>query len=297
MTEQNYVRVYDFREPPRLDTARAAAIEAMQSTFAAGVRSLLTPKMREVVDAELAGIELLTPTAAVVAISDAGSRYQVELNDPRRSDVILAIAPELATRLVDRLCGAPEDIAGARALSAIEQRLLNELVERFVPIVRDAFAGLADVKPANPRLIHAAPPLLGAPGDHVVLIRFTVRSGPVSGLLLLEFPLALLEVAPAPATDEAPTHATLLEQHLLGVTVPVRVCIEFQTAALDIASLREGGILRTGHPCTSPVDVTASGRRQFTGTLGREHGHVGVRIIRTASPDDPTSRPHRRTSR
>jgi flagellar motor switch protein FliM len=253
--------------------------------------------MSEVVDAEPAGLDLLTPVAAVIALSDAGVRYGFELNDARQSHAIVALAPDLATRLVDRLCGAPDDVTGARPLSAIEQILLDELVDRFVPVVRDAFAGLVEIKPSDPTLIVAAPPLLAAPGEHVALLRFTVRSGPISGPLLLAFPLVLLEIRPSAAAANGPTNATLLEQHLLGVTVPVRVCIGFQAAALDIASLHEGGILRTGHPCTAPVDVIASGRRQFTATLGRDHGHVGARIVRTAQPDDPTSRPHRRTNR
>jgi len=288
-------RVYDFRAAAPLASECAAAVAAFQLRLAAALRAILTPQLREVVDAEPAAVELRSDEGAVAYFAQPGVRYRIILGDSGSAIAMLDFSLNLANRIVDRLCGGADNANGEpRSLSGIEQALLSELLTRALPTLAEAFRGLLPVLPRE--LAYAAnvnASALAGPGDHVALVPLDLRSGPVEGRCTIVLPLTLV-TGTAPATTGGSGDEALVRQHLLAVEVPVTARIAFQVAALDIATLREGTVIPTGHPSHGTVEITTGGQRRFIGMLGREQEHVAVRVMREATEDESLHRPNRR---
>lgn len=294
------VRLHDFRAPPPLPPERAAALRAFRTAFAAALRALLTPQVREVVDASAGDLDLLTAAGANDHFAAPAVRYRFLLGDAANGVAILELSPDLAARIVDRLCGGADDAApaagAARALSSIEQSLLGELLNRTLPLLVDALKEVATIAPGELRYVAVVDPAwLVRSGEHLAVARLGLRSGPIEGHFTIVLPLALVAGAAPEVTDAGGgDDAALVEQHLRAAAVPVTARVGCRVAALDIASLQVGTVIPTGHQLHGAVEVTVGGRRRFVGMLGREQEHVAVRILRPAGEDDATIRPNRR---
>ena len=289
--------MHDFRSAAPLAPECAAAVAAFQARFAATLRTLLTPQLREVVDAQPVAVELHSAASAGEYFAQPGVRYRVGLGEPVSATAIIHFSPELANRIVDRLCGGADNAAGEpRPLSAIEQALFGELLTRALPSLVEALRELIALAPRE--LTYAAQvdaAWLAGPGEHVALAPLDVRSGPVAGQCTIVLPLTLVTgTAPSAAGTASGVDAALVRQHLLAVEVPIAARIAFQVAALDIAVLREGTVIPTGHSAHGTVEVTTGGQRRFVGMLGREQDHVAVRVMREVTEDETHHRPNRR---
>jgi len=267
--------------------------------IASALRALLTPELREVVDAQPAGVKLLSTAAAAAWFAEPGARFRIELGDVADSVAIIHLSPELAVRIVDRLCGGADDVATAvRPIAGIEQELLGEVLTRALPSFADALRGVAAVAPRGLSYVSVVDAAwLARPGDHVAVASLDTRSGPVSGEFAVALPLALVRGRTTDASDGSDAgESSLVAQHLRAIEIDITTRIAFSVSALDIATLREGTVIPTGHPSHGVVEVYAGGRRRFTGMLGREEDHVAVRVLREATEEASTHRPNRRKS-
>ena len=290
------LKVHDFRKAPPLAPARDAAMRAFQARFGAALRGLLTREVREVVDLDPGAIDVVTPVQAAERFANPAIRYRLALGDPTGATAIIDVGSTVGGRIIDRLCGSMEESTDAvRTLTGIEQALLGELLGRALPLLAEALREVTPTVPAKLNYVPSADATwLAVPGEYIAVCRFEARSGPVAGEVALLLPHrifagapASLEVAPAPETD-------LLLQHVLAAELPIAARASFRIAALDVAALRVGGVIPTGHAAHGTVDVTIAGRSRFVGMLGREQDNVAVRLLRAATPDDANPRSNRR---
>lgn len=298
---------YNFRRPPRISRERQATLEAIHSRFAITMQSLLSSRLRHPVDVVVASVEQATFGEFTMALGTPCAAYIYDLGERIGVQAVFDLDPDLAMHIVDRLFGGPGQSNGARrALTALEQNVLENLTGRAMGLLRDAWG---EFLPLEPKLasFESIPETLQIAGreDNVLVINLDVRSGGTSGLMTVCLPLMALEhflqekagpllhVARVRAEDRA-TARVNVEHHVRSAALPVVVRLpELTLTAFDVATLREGQVLQTGLPLGGEVDVIVNGRRLFTGTLGRSQGAVGVRLAREVSPDAPV-RPIRR---
>jgi flagellar motor switch protein FliM len=292
------VRLHDFRTAAPLSADRAAAMQAFRSRFAGSLRALLTPQVREVVDADAGTLTLLSADQATQHFTGTAIRFRFALGDGAGSTGVLELTPELGSRIVDRLCGGADDGASAtRQLSAIEQSLLGELLSRALPLLAESISGITTIAPTDLSFCAAVDTAwLARSGDHVVVASLTVRCGPNAGECAIVLPLGLVGAAASTTSATAGDNdVALVEQHILTMAVPVSVRVGCRVPALTIAALRVGTVIPTGHQLHGPVELSVGGRKRFVGMLGRDQDHVAVRVLRASSEDDTsTIRPNRR---
>ncbi|MCL4864986.1 MAG: FliM/FliN family flagellar motor switch protein, partial [Gemmatimonadales bacterium] len=195
--------------------------------------------------------------------------------------------------------------AGERpaTLTPLEQAVLGQLVQGFLAALRNGYQEVAAFTPGAVRFeeiverIEVAPP-----HERVFLLALDLQVGNTAGPLSVVVPAELLAgfvqgpAALVAAPSPEPARA-LVETHLRAAQVPVVVRLPgFRLAARDGATLAPGQVFETNHSFHGNVELHVNGRRLFVGALGRQQGHVGLRVLAPVDPTTPTpSRVMRRT--
>ena len=77
----------------------------------------------------------------------------------------------------------------------------------------------------------------------------------------------------------------LLEETLRGANMAVRARFPlFRLRAGDIANLKAGQVIHTGHHLEVPIELMLSGQRRFLGVIGQMHRNIGVRVTAVSGP-------------
>lgn len=292
---------YNFRRPPRISRERQAALDAMHEQLAVGVQGLMSTRLRRNMDVGVVSVVQATFGEFLLALGTPCASYVIDLGDERSSQAVLDFDPELAAYLVDRLFGGTGAAAGPRrALTSLEQGVLGDLVDRILGQLKGAYAELVPIAPSRAGFESVAESLqIGGRGDNVLIVILEVKGGPSTGyltfcVLLTAFERFLHErTGPQLATPrgrpEDIAQARLhIEGHVRSAGMPVSVRLpEFRISALDVALLREGTVLETGHSAANEVELHVNGRPLAVGHLGRQQGYVGLRVTDWAPAMEP----------
>ncbi|HEX3929003.1 MAG TPA: FliM/FliN family flagellar motor switch protein [Gemmatimonadales bacterium] len=289
------VRPYDFRAAPRLGVPETAALAAQQAEFADALQPIWGARLRRPVKLQAGAASPLSHAEYLQAVSNATPRFLGAVGGTAGVAVLLVLTPELAVFAVDRLMGGPGNAAATpRPLTPLEQTVLGDLLQRALVPLGTALAIAPGAAAAGSVIMvtdDTAPPIV-ASDESVLALPFDVECGDVTGRLTVMVARHAVHKAPAGITS-APQSAAqareLIERHLVSAQVPVMACIGFQWAAARLAGMRPGQVLDTGHASRGAVEVHVNGRPLCAGMLGRQNGHVGVRVSHPIAPD--TSEP------
>jgi flagellar motor switch protein FliM len=275
---------FDFRAAPRIAASVATQLHGLQSRFAPSLQGLLTARFRQPCDVEPMTAVSWTAHQYSTSCVAPEVRFRCDLHAHAPQSAVLMMSPDLAHYAIARLFGGAQQPAGeSRPLTAIEHAVLADLIGRVLPRLADAGRPELDLTGAVGNVISEEPPEIASVGDALVRLAFTLRCGNASGAMAFVFPARVLGGA-VPAGTAEPSRP-VMEAHLAAMTIPLSVRIHLRVPAFEIAALREGQVLETGHPSHGDVEVASNGRPLFAGVLGRHQGHVGVRILRPLTPD------------
>jgi flagellar motor switch protein FliM len=301
---------YNFRRPPRISRERQAALDAIHERLASGVQGVLSSRLRRNVDVGVVSVVQATFGEFLLALSSPCAAYVVDLGDERSSHGVVDFDPELAAYLVDRLFGGTGGTPGPRrALTLLEQGVLGDLVDRLLAQLEAVYAEAIPITPRRAGFESVAETLqVAGREDNVLIVILEIKGGPSTGyltlcLLLTAFERFLQEkagpqlAAPRGRPEDIAVARALIDGHVRSAGVPVAVRLPaFSLTALDVALLREGQVLETGHSASGEVELHVNGRRLALGHLGRQQGYVGLRITDWAPAVEslPDTRPSRR---
>jgi len=301
---------YNFRRPPRISRVRQTALDAIHERFAEGLQGALSSRLRRNVDVGVVSVVQASFGEFLLALSTPCAAYLVDLGDERSSPAIVDFDPELGAFMVDRLFGGTGSAPGPRrAFTALEQGVLGELTDRILGQLQEAYGETVPIQPRRtgfesvPDSLHAA-----SREDNVLIVILEVKGGPSTGYLTLCLLLTAFErflhekigpqlTTPRGRPEDIAEARQLIDGHVRAAGVPVSVRLpEFHLSALDVALLREGQVLETGHSASGEVELVVNGRRLALGHLGRQQGFVGLRITGWAPSAEPVpaTRPSRR---
>lgn len=296
---------WDFRRPPKISRDRQSVLDALDGRFAMALQALLSSRLRRPTDVVAGAREVMVFADFVRTLGEHCTAFTYDLGDHVGVHGAVLLDAPLTAYLVDRLFGGSGEEVGDRApLTALEQRVMNGMVDKVLGLFADVWREHLVIQPTATGVeLYPEGLKVTAPEEQVMLFRMEITSGAATGALTIGVPLGGLErflqqeVAAAPArprlkpADQAAARA-LIEAHLREASVPITARLpEFQVATADIVRLRPGQVLRTGQPVQSEVDVLINGRPLFVGVLGRQQGFMGLRILRPAKagPRRPTS--------
>jgi flagellar motor switch protein FliM len=287
---------YDFQRPIKLAREHARLLQIAFETFARGVGTLLTTRLRATSHVSLLAIEQLTIGEYIETLSNPTLISVVTL-EPLGGSTLLEIGQSTAMAFLDHMLGGPGGAQPERPLTDIEAPLLRGLLERILNELRQAMEGLVEV---NPRLgaIEYGTQFLQAfpPSDLVVVGSFEMRVGEQECIATLCFPFtSILPVLRNHGVGLALTEAELAARRTAheniseGLTsAPIDVTVRFRPVRMrsdDIVGLRPGDVVPLAHPVTLPLAVTVNDTTFAYAVPGNQGSRLACLVVPAPKED------------
>lgn len=291
-------RDFDFRHPSTLSRDDARILQVLQETFAHGIGATLASAVRASIDVKIVAIEQ-TPHAELVRRTPNPSALVLLRLDPVAPLALLQIDPELSFALIELLLGGPgTGPHPERAHTDMEERLLRELIDRFVRTVDEAFAPIAPVsthivaQESNPTFVQIAPMT-----EMVVRVSLDIGVDEVRGTLNLFVPVSsmrpYLDALTSDGAD-APREAAELQaarerlaDHLAAVDVQAIARFEpFVASSSQLLGLEVGDLICFDHQIDNPLVLEVDGVPLHDVTIGRVRRSLAVEVV-GAAPERP----------
>ncbi len=246
---------YNFRRPDRLSKEQVRALYLLHDLFSHSLSSSLPIFLRTISEVTLISVEQQAYVEYLYGLPDPTAIFTLSMH-PLQGVSVLELNPSLAFPVIDRLLGGKgEVISQTRAVTEIEQQILEGFLKVVVDDLREAWKPLADLemeiigRETRPQLLQIV-----APNEVVLAIVFHVQVG-------------------------AAAHTHALIETLSAVTFPVAAELHGTTAAMeDLLNLAPGDVLRMDHAVDQPVEISVGGIVKFNAELAAQRTRTIARI-------------------
>jgi len=289
------LRAYDFRRPDRFSKEQIRTLEMMHEGLARRLTSSFSGYFRTSVKVEIEDVSQMMYEEYVDAVGNPAVLAIASL-EPLTGNSIVEIHLAIAFPIIDRLLGGPgyappED----RALTEIEQAVIEHVVQGFLADFAESWRNVVEVRPrlegieTNPLFVQGL-----AENEMVVTVSFKVSIGDAVGKMRLCLPYLVLEpVLPNLSAQQwfasgssggVKSGREALAGHLRAVPVGVRVLLG--SANLEVNELLDltiGDVVRLEQRVASPLHVVVGGRPKFLAWPGRLGREVAIEIAEVIS--------------
>jgi flagellar motor switch protein FliM len=285
---------YNFRRPDRLSKEQVRALYLLHDLFSHSLSSSLPIFLRTISEVTLISVEQQAYVEYLYGLPDPTAIFTLSMH-PLQGVSVLELNPTLAFPLVDRLLGGKgESIPATRAVTEIEQKILEGFLKIVIDDLRDAWKPILDLdmlivgRETRPQLLQIV-----APNEVVLSIVFHVQVGEARGMMSLCVPAVILEPIIHKFNQsfysrnrEAPvTQTSALLATLSSVCFPVAVELHGTSAEMeDLLCLAPGDVLRLDHRVDQPVEISVGGLVKFMGTLAAHNGRSTAYITALSQP-------------
>ena len=282
------VRAYNFRRPDRVAKDQMRALRVMHERWARGFATALSAFLRAPVDLTVVSVDQLTYAECVSSFADPTAFYALSLA-PFEDAAALEITPAVAFALVDRLLGGGGKAAVQhRALTAIELKMLDGCVDRWLESLTEAWKPTADATFAiRGRETEPSMLAIAAPDAVFVVVGIDTRIGDSQGLVSLCLPVSLVESGRGAANANwrrqqpaiSPVERGWIHDNLGRVLLPVSPYLETRLAGRDVLALELGDLVSLGIALTDPIDVRVGGVKKLRGRLAARDARAELHVV------------------
>jgi flagellar motor switch protein FliM len=282
---------YDFRRPDRVSKEQLRSLYLLHDLFAHSLSSSLPIFLRAISEVTLISVEQQAYVEYLYGLPDPTAIFTL-LMHPLQGMAILELNPAVAFPVIDRMLGGQgEAITSPRAVTEIEQRILEGFLKVVIDDLREAWKPLIELdlqvtgRETRPQMLQIV-----APNEVVLAIVFQVQIGEARGMMSLCLPAITLEPILqkfnqslySRIREVPPEQTRALLDNLERIEFQIAAEIHGARAALDdLMRLAPGDVLRLEHSVSQPLSVSISGVTKFTGQLFAREKKMAVQITRT----------------
>ena len=241
---------YNFRRPDRISKEQMEALHFLHERFARNVSQSLAAYFRSATLVSLVSVEQCTYSHVLQSLSDPTAFYALSML-PCDELGGLEINPTVAFAMVERMLGGEgKDAVVDRALTDIEQNVVDSVVKILLEVLSDTWRPVVDVtfgiegRETRPQMLQVA-----SPNDAMVLLAFHMRVGESQGALNMCLPASIV-------------HKT--GTHFVG--------------ARELVTMKVGDLLTLGVPTSRPLDMRVGKTLKFRGHPMVAAGRAGVTV-------------------
>lgn len=287
---------YDFAKPRRLTRDRMRTIGAIHERVMRGFEAWLFSRVRGQIEIDFPQVDVISFGEFTSQLPTPCAAYTFEVTDTGGQQGVVQVGAEFSTLLVDRFFGgAGEPVSISRALSPIERLAVRLVVERLLGMLADAWRDYVPLE-FQLRSFESLPIMVrGLNKEEPVLV--SILAIVVDGFaseVHIAIPLNVLgdffttretrRVSEMAGTEEERLHArAITETAIRGTSVEVAARLpEFRAPIKSLLDLKVGGVLSTGIPVTTPLDVSVAGANRFHAVPGRIGPRLAIRLVDAA---------------
>lgn len=276
---------YDFRRPERVSKDQVRSLHFLHDRFARNVSTSLSAYLRTVTDVGLSSVEQSTYGEFLRVLPDPTAFYALSVT-PLGLVAALELNPAVAFSMIDRMLGgAGRHVTLARALTEIEQNVIDAVVRLAVDTLNEAWHSMVDVRFAvsgretRPQMLQVV-----APNEVVIHLSFDIKVGETRGMLNLAIPASALETVGAGLVkdwERGPREPAFFDRrglfaNLGRASLKVTASVDTSMSAREVLAIRPGDVLTLGRNVRDSVDVQVRGTTKFCGRLVAHGGTAGV---------------------
>jgi flagellar motor switch protein FliM len=277
--------------------ARLAGLDRIGERLARRLRDVMEPfvRVKPKVEAEAALTSRFETWRDALPEFTSLSLYRLR---PMKGGMLIAIAPDYVSRLVDAFYGGTGAAASTanrkREFTAAEERLLSRLTDAITGAVVEMWQEIVPLEPSlASRETNSGYASLVRGDEAVVVQRFSIAGGgPGATTIDLVFPLSAMRAHEAQLAAKIHAEAGPVDSEfryrmaraLESVSFPVRSVVARPTLSVqELMALKVGDVI----PITlSPrVPLIVGNRRLAEGTIGEQEGRAAFQIETIGSTD------------
>jgi flagellar motor switch protein FliM len=278
---------YDFRRPDRASREQIRSLHLLHDRFARNLGTSLSAYLRTVTEVGIVSVEQFTYAEFLMSLPDPTAYYAMSLQ-PMEGIGALELNPSIAFTMIDRMLGGSgRRVTADRALTEIEQTVVDAVVKLILESLSDTWAAITPVRflikarETRPQMLQVA-----APNEAMILLVFDMKIGGSTGMLNLCIPTSMIEASGATfshdwyRTRREPTEAErmALIENLARVPLPLTALLRTSLTGRELLDLREGDVISLGMSVHRPLTLRVGQVDQFEGMPVRTGNHAGVEL-------------------
>lgn len=294
-TPTSDVQVYDFRRPNRLSKDRLRSLEAMYGLLAKSLENWLTARARSQVEVELLEVQQFSFGEFTLSLPTPCASFIFDIRGTGGQQGVLDFGQELAFFVIDRLLGGTgPTLVMERPLTPLERLMVRIVADRVASQLKEIWDDHVALDLELSRF-ESIPDMLQIANreDPVLVANLEVSAAGMRSPLVICLPFGVLErfftssssqrvQGPRGSSEERAADRTAIESSLRRTRLPVRVRLpEFPLSMRQLASLRPGGVLLTGHAPDADVEVYVGEQKRYYASVRRTGRKLAVRISDT----------------
>ena len=286
------VMAYNFRRPDRVTKDQIRSLHFLHDRFARNAATSLSAFLRTTTELSIVTVEQFAYSEFLMALPDPTAFYAITMR-PFETLGAVELNPSVAFTMIDRMLGGSgETAAPPRALTEIEQNIVDSVIRLLLQHLTETWKAVTDIqfqvhaRETRPQMLQVA-----SWNEVVILLAFDLRVGESRGLLNICLPASLIEatgtnfVQSFQQTRREPTSVerAWLTDNLGRVRLDVTADVETRLKTRDLVTLTPGQVLSLGVPVGTEVDIRVGDVLKFRGRLASTAGRTAVQISRACA--------------
>ncbi|MFD1850373.1 flagellar motor switch protein FliM [Oceanobacillus bengalensis] len=289
--KEKKVRVYDFKRALRFSKDQIRSISRIHENYARLLTTFFSSQLRTYVDINVTSVDQIPFEEFIRSIPKITvlNIYSVAPLDGR---LVMEINPNIAYALLDRILGGKGNtISKSSSLTEIEKLLLNQIFEKGIECLREAWESVADIDPIleefeeNPQFIQMV-----SPNETVVVVSLTTVIGETSGMINICIPHVILEPIisklsahywmQATEKDQNPETYEKISKHLKNTQVEVKSILgETNVSIQEFLQLSKDDVISLNQPIDQPLKFLVNDKLKFYVQPGKFKNKLSVQIL------------------
>jgi flagellar motor switch protein FliM len=285
---------YNFRRPDRVSKEQLRSLHFLHDRFAVNVSTSLSVFLRTMTEVNIGAVEQFAYAEFLMSLPDPTAFYAIGI-PPLEGIGALEINPSIAFTMVDRMLGgAGQTAPPTRALTEIEQNVLDAVVRLLLEHLTETWRGIGEVnfkiqgRETRPQMLQ-----ITGPNEVVIALSFDLKLGDRRGTLRLCIPAATIESMEEKVAmgwhrtrpEPTPQQAAHLQANLGRVPLHVTALLQTSMEARELLALKAGDVMALEHAAADPVDVHVGDVRRFTGRLTTSERGTALLIEQVSSAE------------
>ena len=296
--DSSKVRKYDFRNPQKIAKDQLRTLQIIHENFGRLFQTFLSGYLRAPVKTTILTVDQLAYSEFSNAISNPAFLSIIDFK-PLNGQILVDISTDVVFSMLDRLLGGDgTDKQDLRPFSEIELSLLENMMNKVIPIIQETWTNVIELKPrldkieVNPQFAQIVPP-----NETIALITMNIEVGSTKGMLNICIPYLVIE----PILDKLSTRywfstseknltkeeLSVIRERILGTKVPVRAELGSTTVRIkDVLNLQVGDVIKLDANIDDMAKVKVGSQVKFLGDIGVSKNKMAIKIVNVLKDGD-----------
>ncbi|MBL7048061.1 MAG: flagellar motor switch protein FliM [Nitrospira sp.] len=286
------VRPFDFTSQERIVRGRMPGLEMANESFARIFRSHISTLLMKFIDISIQNVDVIKFGDFIKTIP-VPSSINIFKMKPLKGYALLVLEAPLVFAIIEFFFGgssAKHIKSEGRAFTAIEQKVIQKVVNIGLESLAEAWAGIALIEPEfigseiNPQFV-----TIVTPAEIVINIEILIEIEDFAGKLFFCIPYSIIE--PVKEKLYSGIHGDKFETDKRWMQVMekalsdtnVNISVEIGKRMLnfqDILNFKVGNIIKLNRSVTDELDIKVEGTTKFKGLPGVSRGNQAIKITK-----------------